>query len=44
MGDKKCRDCGGDLRWKERTQDATWSDHHNNVYECGECGKEHVFG
>lgn len=39
-----CPYCGGSVRHAGRTTEVTANGHHNNVYECGECGKEIVSG
>jgi len=45
MGRKPdCPECGGSMRFIERTADVTANGHHNNVYSCGECGRRHVSG
>jgi len=41
---RHCPDCGGAVRFIERTNQRTPNDHHNTVYECGECGREVVSG
>lgn len=41
---RTCRRCGGSLRFVERTNTVTPTDHHNHVYQCGECGREVVSG
>jgi len=39
-----CPRCGGDVRFVERTNTETPTDHHNHIYECGECSHRIVAG
>lgn len=39
-----CPHCGGAVGFLERTQDATQTDHHNNVYFCQQCDVTVVSG
>lgn len=44
MNPRLCPECSGSLRFVERTAEVTPNDHHNHVYECGECGREVIGG
>lgn len=39
-----CPNCGSDLRFIERTQHATRTNHHNHIYKCSDCGQVVISG
>jgi predicted RNA-binding Zn-ribbon protein involved in translation (DUF1610 family) len=41
---RNCPRCGASLTFIERTNKATPNDHHNDVYECPNCGRTVISG